>query len=591
MAGHVARGQRRARLVGGQHQRAADALVEQRVGELLALARTAAHDLVQLEDEHHQAEANPGGLDALRGKRLADGRARHELAATEGLLDDPAGAGHQRGVDLVGPVHGARPQLDARRHRREHPAGVGLRDEVPRRPRSVRADDRAVGQRPIELGVGQPRRPQRQRPLGALVVLRLDGAEPGDDGGGIGRHRRGETLRAHPARDERIGRGRHQEWIFTRTRTSAGGSGSIVTKVGSPAKRRPRTATRDPAGCGPVNVPGAAPASAVFTTTRNSSPTRDSSPATTTCPPRAAVAVRVHDDDRFVGVEDARPGDQLAGRRQREVAEHADGALVLASDAQHGMRARASRTAPRCGGRPGWSDRRRACRRCRTARSRAASRRARAPACRGPRRAARAGGPARTSPRAGSDRSGPSRARRGSGAGSRPARRTPARIRSRCTGCRARTAGSPSPPTICRSFTGEASGISAEKRSLRPNTWSWSSTIETWRSPKARCDSKPLARFVERAEVVGRRAQALGDVGQDQAGAADVEGGGEVAPGRGEVIDDEVLRRRRRRQSRRRSGSCACRGDRRTRAARRRSCAPPRATGASPCRGGSRRSR
>ncbi len=45
--------------------------------------------------------------------------------------------------------------------------------------------------------------------------------------------------------------------------------------------------------------------------------------------------------------------------------------------------------------------------------------------------------------------------------------------------------------TICRSFTAEASGISAEKRSLRPNTWSWSSTIETWRSPKARCDSKP----------------------------------------------------------------------------------------------------
>jgi hypothetical protein len=74
----------------------------------------------------------------------------------------------------------------------------------------VRANDRAVGERAIELGVGQRGRPQRQRPLRARVVLRLDGAEPGDDGGRIGRHRRGEPLRAQPARDERIGRG-HQE--------------------------------------------------------------------------------------------------------------------------------------------------------------------------------------------------------------------------------------------------------------------------------------------------------------------------------------------------------------------------------------------
>ena len=282
--------------------------------------------------------------------------------------------------------------------------------------------------------------------LAGLVLLRLHGAEPRDDGGGIGRHRRGETLRAHPARDERIGRGRHQEWIFTSTRTSAGGSGSIVTKVGSPAKRRPRTATRDPAGCGPVNVPARrARLRGVHDDQELVADAGQLAGDDDLSAPRA-LAVRVHDDDRFVGVEDARPGDQLARRRQREVAEHADGALVLASDAQHRVPRPASRTAPRSAGRPDWSCRRRACRTCRTARSRAASRRARAPGCRGLRCAARAGGPARTSPRAGSDRSRPSRARRGTGSGSPPARRTPARIRSRCTGCRARTAGSPSPP-------------------------------------------------------------------------------------------------------------------------------------------------
>ena len=173
--------------------------------------------------------------------------------------------------------------------------------------------------------------------LARLVLLRLHRAEPGDDGGGIGRHRRGETLRAHPARDERIGRGRHQEWIFTRTRTSAGGSGSIVTKVGSPAKRRPRTATRDPAGCGPVNVPARrARLRGVHDDQELVADAGQLAGDDDLSAPRA-LAVRVHDDDRFVGVEDARPGDQLAGRRQREVAEHADGALVLASDAQHGV--------------------------------------------------------------------------------------------------------------------------------------------------------------------------------------------------------------------------------------------------------------
>jgi hypothetical protein len=73
----------------------------------------------------------------------------------------------------------------------------------------MRADDRAVGERLIDPGVGQRRRAQRQRPLRPGVVLGLDRAEPRDDSGRIGCHRRGETLRAEPPRDERIRRRWH----------------------------------------------------------------------------------------------------------------------------------------------------------------------------------------------------------------------------------------------------------------------------------------------------------------------------------------------------------------------------------------------
>ena len=70
---------------------------------------------------------------------------------------------------------------DARRRQREHPADVLRRYEMPGRPKDVRPKDVAPIEGAIDIRVGERRCAKRQCPLGAGVVLRLDGAEPGDD--------------------------------------------------------------------------------------------------------------------------------------------------------------------------------------------------------------------------------------------------------------------------------------------------------------------------------------------------------------------------------------------------------------------------
>jgi hypothetical protein len=47
----------------------------------------------------------------------------------------------------------------------------------------VRPQDAPLVARRLDLVVGQPRGAQAQRPLGPRIVLRLDGAQPGDDVG------------------------------------------------------------------------------------------------------------------------------------------------------------------------------------------------------------------------------------------------------------------------------------------------------------------------------------------------------------------------------------------------------------------------
>ena len=93
----------------------------------------------------------------------------------------------------VGRVHSGRRQG-------QHPPDVAGRDEMPGGPHEVGAEDRALVEGPVDVGVGQALRPQAQRPLRPAVVLGLDGAEPRDD---VGR----------PAKP-----GRAEPWLRSRSR-------------------------------------------------------------------------------------------------------------------------------------------------------------------------------------------------------------------------------------------------------------------------------------------------------------------------------------------------------------------------------------
>src|SRR5262249_34722154 len=61
-----------------------------------------------------------------------------------------------------------------------HPPDVVGRDEVPRRAQHVGPQDLALAEGSLDRGVRRAPHPERQRPLGARKVLRLNAAEPAD---------------------------------------------------------------------------------------------------------------------------------------------------------------------------------------------------------------------------------------------------------------------------------------------------------------------------------------------------------------------------------------------------------------------------
>ena len=178
MARKVPPRQLRQRLVLRERASLRRALLEKRVRELLPQPRAAAdhafelriHD--QIGQPHSSAgNARPvehGGQRRTRQMPPACKRAFHDLAAAcEDLVVEPS-------LAAVMPVAGE----DARRRQREHPADVLRRYEMPGRPKDVRPKDVAPIEGAIDVGVGERRCAKRQCPLGAGVVLRLDGAEP-----------------------------------------------------------------------------------------------------------------------------------------------------------------------------------------------------------------------------------------------------------------------------------------------------------------------------------------------------------------------------------------------------------------------------
>ena len=79
--------------------------------------------------------------------------------------------------------------------------------------------------------------------------------------------------------------------------------------------------------------------------------------------------------------------------------------------------------------------------------------------------------------------------------------------------------------TICRSFTARGVGDLGREAQLAAEHVIVVVDDRDVAIAEGAVRLEALAGLVERAEVVRRGAQALGDVGQDQAGAADVEGG------------------------------------------------------------------
>src|SRR5204862_2416724 len=75
------------------------------------------------------------------------------------------------------------PFLDSRSGQLEHPADVRGSDEMPGRAQHVRPQDAAVRERRLDIAIRQMGCAQAESPLRRRVVLRLDGAKPGDDVG------------------------------------------------------------------------------------------------------------------------------------------------------------------------------------------------------------------------------------------------------------------------------------------------------------------------------------------------------------------------------------------------------------------------
>src|SRR5205823_10654651 len=71
--------------------------------------------------------------------------------------------------------------VHARRSELEHPANVVRRDEVPRRPQDVRAQDPSLIDLPFDVGVSCTMSALTERPFGSSVILRLDGTEGAHD--------------------------------------------------------------------------------------------------------------------------------------------------------------------------------------------------------------------------------------------------------------------------------------------------------------------------------------------------------------------------------------------------------------------------
>src|SRR6185436_5081972 len=134
--------------------RGGNTLVEERISELLTASSTAANQPVLLgvhddpRETHRVVRFNP-----RPGQRVAELRARELLSIAERFCKHSPTLFENGAIDAQRLVVMTKNCLHSRASELEHPANVGRGDEVPCRPQQVGAQNRAVGELLLHLGV------------------------------------------------------------------------------------------------------------------------------------------------------------------------------------------------------------------------------------------------------------------------------------------------------------------------------------------------------------------------------------------------------------------------------------------------------
>src|SRR5262245_42759587 len=135
------------------------------------------------------------GRPNARARKYVTELAAGEMDSTgECLGDDRIALAEDCRIHLDVAVHVSVGDLHARRGERENPARVLGGEEVPRRSQDVGSHDRSGMQRALDVRVREASGSHADGPLGAGVVLRLNGAESSNDGDGISRGGGDEVL-------------------------------------------------------------------------------------------------------------------------------------------------------------------------------------------------------------------------------------------------------------------------------------------------------------------------------------------------------------------------------------------------------------
>jgi len=122
----------------------------------------------------------------------------------EGATNQRPRAGPGCGVQLELAIGVRAELLHPRGAEREHPADIRWGDEVPRRPEHMGAKNRAGVEGKLDFAGSHTGRALAERPLRAGKVLRLNGAEPADDGGGVATIGAQQPLIRQPVEDQAL---------------------------------------------------------------------------------------------------------------------------------------------------------------------------------------------------------------------------------------------------------------------------------------------------------------------------------------------------------------------------------------------------